>query len=1046
MTARHSRTGSALLIVLGMMAFMIVSAVAFSGYMRYARLPSSYLRRTSASRHLAKAGVARAIDTLDRALCNNPHPGIGGQSIGGPNRNVWNSRIFTATNTLVGLNETAPVLTLEGLAYIPPPLVNAARYYSRRSAAAQWQSFGFDTGRFAFCAIDVSDYFDVNRMVANTARSSMPQRRVSLSYLFEGAGHVSAGNGGEAWDTFMDKFRSVNDDTLEVTFGSKVPLVSVADLNLAMGMGDYGGLQSPFCRYLRSSGGQGFYNTGSEEDEERIRRMTFVTDGWFPKSDDAEEEEDRDAQEQSPYAGDIYDLTEGRNQPFSALLSGQASGPRSMNTTTILGIMSDASRAKVRLLDSMPVLGLVALYDYLDKDHVPVSLACPTLERAPMCTALKPNFNGQFKVTEKSDGSIRADAKDEAVALKNDVKTTNTRDVFQKVQYFIDGSTFAGAFSGSLETLLVYPFAHEDGVNETFNVDGRVTVFFTLTDDPVTLRSGTADGEILHLNKKDFSKETPGLNDNGTVTIPLSSMPFQRPSYKVKMTEEDVCKAQPFVVRGMVAAPTMNKHPLMEIWYKWSQTWNDDAGRYDNQTRPENAEVARAHCGVPPLNSKGEIDKTFTDDDAFTAKVKAGGAGAKMCVALHVRIADSQNKTVDLVPAHMKDDQTFNTINNYTGFPNANTVCGQRWPVMRFDTGVQFSYSKSGMEDLAKGEKTIEMTPKAVMVKDPRYNYAPESWYAADAIDVQTWLDQNDSASRAGDIFMATSDQGYLQSIYELAFLPRFSDLTSVGQNGPIMGNLSSVPQTSPAGFASRGTELNEHMMWRTYNPFGKNADDFEGMGFCSTGPGYKVNPYSDSTNIIMAAFANTPIDWRMASTNNSEVELETMSASKFNPEYAWNQYSTGARITYRNLEAIAGRFIERVCPLGNRNGIGGGYTNWLTAWRDLGWDDGDPERFCGVTLDGETSEIWGVDRKFLYGFWRDCFAVKQQLFLVFVRAEPMMMGGGMVGQIPPQLGARAVALVWRDPRSTKSSATVAEGSVQGYPHQTRILFYRQLE
>ena len=49
------RKGSALLIVLGMLAFMIVSAVAFSAYMRYARLPSSYLRRTTASRELTKA-------------------------------------------------------------------------------------------------------------------------------------------------------------------------------------------------------------------------------------------------------------------------------------------------------------------------------------------------------------------------------------------------------------------------------------------------------------------------------------------------------------------------------------------------------------------------------------------------------------------------------------------------------------------------------------------------------------------------------------------------------------------------------------------------------------------------------------------------------------------------------------------------------------------------------------------------------------------------------------------------------------------------------
>ena len=58
------RNGSALLIVLGMLAFMIVSAVAFAAYMRFARLPSSYLRRTSASRLLAKAALARVVEDL----------------------------------------------------------------------------------------------------------------------------------------------------------------------------------------------------------------------------------------------------------------------------------------------------------------------------------------------------------------------------------------------------------------------------------------------------------------------------------------------------------------------------------------------------------------------------------------------------------------------------------------------------------------------------------------------------------------------------------------------------------------------------------------------------------------------------------------------------------------------------------------------------------------------------------------------------------------------------------------------------------------------
>ena len=51
------------------------------------------------------------------------------------------------------------------------------------------------------------------------------------------------------------------------------------------------------------------------------------------------------------------------------------------------------------------------------------------------------------------------------------------------------------------------------------------------------------------------------------------------------------------------------------------------------------------------------------------------------------------------------------------------------------------------------------------------------------------------------------------------------------------------------------------------------------------------------------------------------------------------------------------------------------------------------------------------------------------------------MMGGGSARATPPQLGARAVALVWRDP--TKTAADV---SGQPRPHRTRVLFYRQFD
>ena len=131
---------------------------------------------------------------------------------------------------------------------------------------------------------------------------------------------------------------------------------------------------------------------------------------------------------------------------------------------------------------------------------------------------------------------------------------------------------------------------------------------------------------------------------------------------------------------------------------------------------------------------------------------------------------------------------------------------------------------------------------------------------------------------------------------------------------------------------------------------------------------------------------------------------------------------------------------------------------DWLRAWNSLDWagsgvNDTNNE-FLDVNLDsGEL--LHGVDRKFLYSFWRDCFDNRQQLFLIFVRAEPTSVGGGGIGRVSSQLGGRAVALVWRDPvapntgttRPPHSSVTMTErNKTTCPPHRTRVLFYHQFD
>ena len=146
------RRGSALLIVLGMVSFMVVSAIGFSVYMRESRKPSSFLRRESTARYLLKSALANAISRIDGEVTRNApdnaerlegvyddvYPGLTRNSPAiEDNGNYWSHHIFMPFGP-VGSQETVSTLTLEGLAYLPPAIINEARVFSRLTRTARW--------------------------------------------------------------------------------------------------------------------------------------------------------------------------------------------------------------------------------------------------------------------------------------------------------------------------------------------------------------------------------------------------------------------------------------------------------------------------------------------------------------------------------------------------------------------------------------------------------------------------------------------------------------------------------------------------------------------------------------------------------------------------------------------------------------------------------------------------------------------------------------------------------------------------------------------
>jgi len=1033
-----SRRGSALLIVLGMLAFMVASAIAFSAYMRSARLPSSYLRRVVSSRMLVKAALAEAIDEIDAAVGNYPHPGVwinnsglnagGNDNFGltrnsestrnGRNSNAWLGRVYIGGTSqvsrvqdrLVDQNKTVPTLSLEALAYIPPPLVNEARYYSRHSNAATWHTMGFDAGRYAFCALDVSDYFDINAVTAGLPRNSSPGGRISLAYLFENNDHSSADSQGNAWDTFIDQY--AND----------VPLISLADWNLAIGSRTYGtGIMSYFYNYA-SGKGDSFYNGAAEGiGRDVISRMSFVTDGWFPETNVV------------GVAGDLTTM-----QPFSAL----ADEGRDARQASVREIISGSSSTRKLIEENMSLLDIVALYDYLDKNDIPASLALPTVERVPMLVALQPNFDLTFTPTVENNIGELSDADWQVVS-----KTERRRPVKYTYKMKITpGNCMAGG-------LWMFPFLRDkEATQGSFQAELAARVGFAVIGARSRVDNNNRQCGFTVKDDADFAAD--GTAEKGALKL-VGNGPTLNFS---EVVDEDSAFNDQAANFGSSASKLVN----------WAN--GDDGVLFKTgfwQTQKKNSEEDVTWVDVPEDQWPAKEDEFWVNENFYPMQADlvnhAYGSSAAFKQALinrqdtvevvpYLTITSrvkKDSKTVDLVPASYIDDKIYNQIEQDGNIGNLNR--GQNeYPIMLL-TDANSSKLVFGANGFKGGNAlSVKFRPSAssqsFYCPDPRWNFAPENFFASDqAINtIKSYYKDNKSMVGLGvdgrdrDMFMGVSNQGFLQSVSELSFLPRTS--TDLGGGDPIFGDTSGLLNPKLGNVFPSGNNLSDlahgNLMWRTWRLYnmpgsGYARDDLYDMGIYTTSKGFAVSPFSDATNVFMAAFANTPCSWWAAYEDNEDINPASMTAAKFNQSYAFNGVNSSAKFDWKDLTRVAGNIMYAMRNSGN---------NWQQAFDTMDWA-GTSSDFCGINFEGDTDDLYEVDRKMLYGFWRDCFAVKQQLFLIFVRAEPTMMGGGAIHQTPPQLGARAVALVWRDPN--RSGQTGPNGAL---PHRTRVLFYRQFD
>lgn len=1075
MDTSHSRKGSALLIVLGMLSFMVVSAVSFAVFMREGRKPSSYLRRSVTSRALLKAALANAIaridgvrnDTEDRVegVYDDLYPGVGpslNEAIE-DNGGYWQNRIFMPFGP-VSADYTVSTLTLESLAYLPPAIINEVRVWSRRTRTAEWTNLSYDLGRYAFCAVDVSDCFDINKVRANERRSSASNCRFNMSPLFP--------DNASELDAVLDK----------VTQQTPNSFISLADFNIVSGKGCP---FAPWTEYIGTRGSQIY----SREDHIAVSNALFITDTWFPPTNTVGA-----ARKKS------YNLESGgRSQPWISFDASSAEG--ALDSANDPGVAAP-------IFKMLQGVGLACLYDYLDSDQIPLSYCMPCTETAPMVCALG--------VSER-DTSMKVAFKEEDVASAGYgvQKMINGTLQYQYTVKVKKCSLNVKMMELAASGVMAFPFKRanvKSNYKTSFSGEALFRVFFAPREIKSRLVSGNDEKTVHPLGGKRWDTLPDGWK-NGVYTAKAASLKgtlrFSSAIYEQEeaLSEFDAmaecAESDSNLPLFHIVDMTDNESGGTESWYSFDGL-KEDPKLF--QPRDENGAILKwwealfADAAPQLPQPEGGVWKTLPSGRGRKTDQALNNQEFFPHVAVWVR-AFNGDDTYDVVPARLEDDEIYGDRNQMQlGEWKELSGGEENSPVLEFPGNAKVKLGYTDLTSLTpEGSDGVAVEFKdwnRLYVADPRYNYAPENWFATlvseSELKKTDWLGAVSSLlgkeGRDRDIFMFTSDQEYLQSIGELAFIPRVGDSATAGNQ--INRHYLEYTILEGEGFSARKASTAEAALaklgqgefyWRTYSAFDNDGDidpvfslreggtrpeDGEPCEIVSGVNDFRANPYSQDSRIMAAVVEETPFDYYAASTN--EFNKLYSNAEEATPEDAENYVFTGDKERQNSsgyVEGFSGvvdglrrAFRDRAT---NSKASTGENMDWEKVYDNLPWASagtGDEQYdFLGVTLE---EPLHGVDRKFLHAFWRDCFQNRQQLFLVFLRAEPLTVGGMGFGSLAAtQLGARGVALVWRDPlppvknrnarkprRGLNRPNQWREMFEQSGPHRTRVLFYHQID
>lgn len=975
-----SKKGSALLIVLGFLSFMIVSGVSFAIYMRIERQASSNYRHATTARHLLNAALYRAMDEIDSELrlkyVAASSTGLGG-STPAPMKfpTNWLGRVKTSAVANSAHNgQDAHVLSMESLSFLPSFLVNDVRRYAVRQdgdaafRGAKWRTLSRSpddlvVGRYAYACVNISDMLDVN--VCKAAIRDSATNRVSVGHLF---GSDSAR---ETFDT--DSARDIRYFSMQDFYAVRYdrdPTVT----------------GSPYHDYLKKGQLTVFENSANLD-------HVFCTDSIVkpePKASGA-----CNIALNPPISSTL--LNNARPNAFSALQFGSAVFWEALQKVTTPNIAA-----------SYQTLMAAMIADYLDKDDVPKQLAMPSVEMVPMinkiiiCKDLL-----KAKVFKGDDSADDPPQKQYGIELvENDI---------------LSGITGGGQIP-LMEVQVAFPFKYfKDRPNfKTQNYSLKARMSFN----------------IVSVSKAPLTTHNPDLN-GGTFRVEL---------------ESDTVSV------SLSGIPTTGG--------------SDDNEYYRRVGIP-------FKMLTPPAQNQTLLVKVKESDGSMTPLVSGLGLGEEVCVActVLVQVLNSDGYAVDQVPCML-----YMSANPPKGWDD---VMVANWkgqtPKLYYPTETIVINTLPANEN-----KRMEYADyNSLEIPDPRFNHSAINWVADNvAWSAPVGRGQKNTSTAAllgkdgrdADIFMSVSDAGYMQSPGELGFIVRpYPGLVKLfgGPSGYPAVNFSNQRSVTDMA-ANSNPDLDG--MFRTLRLYDNDETytkdniytHFYVGNSDGTVTGARVNPLSDMPEVLEAAIWATPLDYWYASSNATKTvkKEQTFNKSPFhfnNNKASWDDF--------RDVWADAVFNVNDAVNSAWKNSISDYYGNFnRSKWHSA---NDVTKIFNDFTLNQPMHEI---DRKMLFSFSLDSFSDRQQLFLLFIRAESTVpsFGSGADGGMRSLAGGKAVALVWRDPYprgyvKSPESWEKRSGSEGWYPrlnsytspwiqygstsmdrwdgwHDMRVLFFKQLD